>query len=212
MMAEHRQKGTPCLHELGRCCSRTDRTPRARSRARLLVTLFRDEAGLEVDLSTDPADLTGAHSGSRHLPGLQRHGPEYRHESAGARRRPTSCDPGQDRTGYAVYRHARSHGAVRWSVADGARQRPASTPATSPGGAHSGSSVPRASAPARLPGASPADDAELTQAQAQYLAMIGSAFISHPPLSVHLGPHPRPRASDHARRLRLRDRVTSTMS
>ena len=161
----------------------------------LLFTLFRDEAGLEVDLSNDPADLTPERIQAADII-LDYNGTP---QNTGTSR--LALDDDQVRailrkveqgTPY-IGMHAASGQFVGQlplvRIAGGVHAR------NVPGWKPLWQQRPESERPNPTPGSSPADDAELSEAEEQYLTMIGSAFMGHPALtsiSVRILDHEHP--------------------
>lgn len=150
----------------------------------ILVTLFQEEAGLDVDLSTDPADLTLERIQAADIV-LDYNGTA---RNTGTSR--LSLDDGQLRAILGNIERGTPYIGMHAASVPFVGQLPM---------AHAGDRVyarnipgwqplwrqrPEDEHPVPTPAVSPSDDAELTALQAEYLAMIGSAFISHPPLTV----------------------------
>jgi type 1 glutamine amidotransferase len=149
----------------------------------ILVALFTEEAGLDVDLSADLADLNVERIRSADLfvdySGTARNTGTGRLELDDAQLREilTRIERGTPYIGM----HAASvpfAGQIPMSHA-GDRVYARNIPGWQP----LWRQLPERDRPSPALATSPSVDAELTEAQRQYLAMIGSAFISHLPLA-----------------------------
>jgi type 1 glutamine amidotransferase len=195
-MAGHRQKGVNAMPARARALLLANGSHAAREESReLLVTLFRDEAGLEVDLSNDPADLTPERIQAADII-LDYNGTP---QNTGTSR--LALDDDQVRailrkvergTPY-IGMHAASgqfEGQLPMlRIAGGVHAR------NVPGWKPLWQQRPEDERPSPPPGPSPADDASLSEAEEQYLAMVGSAFMGHPALtsiSVRILDHEHP--------------------
>ena len=161
----------------------------------LLVTLFRDEAGLEVDLSTDPADLTPERIQAADLI-LDYNGTP---QNTGTSR--VALDDDQVRAILRKVEQGTPYIGMHAASGQFAGQLPMVRIA---GGVHARNvpgwkplwqQRPEDEQPSPTPGPSPADDASLSEAEVQYQAMVGSAFMGHPALtsiSVRILDHEHP--------------------